>query len=49
MRIPSADILGIESLFSDMTHEGARSVLGEYLDLAGAFYALCIRQQVEET
>ncbi|MBO2515964.1 MAG: MFS transporter [Clostridiales bacterium] len=29
-------LMGIVSLFSDMTHEGARSVLGEYLDLAGA-------------
>ncbi|MCQ2420670.1 MAG: MFS transporter [Clostridia bacterium] len=29
-------LLGIVALFSDMTHEGARSVLGEYLNLAGA-------------
>ena len=29
-------LMGIVSLFSDMTHEGARSVLGEYLNLAGA-------------
>jgi len=29
-------LMGIVSLFSDMTHEGARSVLGEYLDLTGA-------------
>ncbi len=29
-------LMGIISLFSDMTHEGARSILGEYLDLAGA-------------
>lgn len=29
-------IMGIVSLFSDMTHEGARSILGEYLNLAGA-------------
>ncbi len=29
-------LMGIVSLFSDMTHEGARSILGEYLDLAGA-------------
>lgn len=25
-------LMGIVSLFSDMTHEGARSILGEYLD-----------------
>ena len=29
-------LMGIVSMFSDMTHEGARSVLGEYLNLAGA-------------
>lgn len=29
-------LMGIVALFSDMTHEGARSILGEYLDLAGA-------------
>ncbi|MCF0111329.1 MAG: MFS transporter, partial [Erysipelotrichaceae bacterium] len=29
-------LMGIVSLFSDMTHEGARSVLGQYLNLAGA-------------
>ena len=29
-------LMGIVSLFSDMTHEGARSVLGEYLNLLGA-------------
>lgn len=29
-------IMGIVSLFSDMTHEGARSVLGEFLNLTGA-------------
>ena len=28
-------LMGIVSMFSDMTHEGARSVLGEYLNLAG--------------
>ena len=28
--------MGIVSLFSDLTHEGARSILGEYLNLAGA-------------
>ena len=28
--------MGVVSLFSDMTHEGARSILGEYLNLAGA-------------
>ncbi|MBR3038369.1 MAG: MFS transporter [Clostridia bacterium] len=28
--------MGIVSLFSDMTHEGARSILGEYLNLTGA-------------
>lgn len=29
-------LMGIVSLFSDMTHEGARSILGEYLNLSGA-------------
>lgn len=29
-------LMGIVSMFSDMTHEGARSILGEYLNLAGA-------------
>lgn len=29
-------LMGIVSLFSDMTHEGARSILGAYLDLTGA-------------
>lgn len=29
-------LMGIVSLFSDMTHEGARSVLGAYLSMAGA-------------
>lgn len=29
-------LMGIVSLFSDMTHEGVRSILGEYLNLAGA-------------
>lgn len=29
-------LMGIVSLFSDMTHEGARSVLGGYLNLVGA-------------
>lgn len=29
-------IMGIVSLFSDMTHEGARSVLGDFLSLNGA-------------
>lgn len=29
-------LMGVVSLFSDMTHEGTRSVLGEYLNLAGA-------------
>jgi len=29
-------LMGIVSLFSDMTHEGARSILGAYLSLAGA-------------
>ena len=29
-------LMGIVSLFSDMTHEGARSILGAYLDLLGA-------------
>ena len=29
-------LMGIVSLFSDLTHEGARSILGEYLSLAGA-------------
>jgi len=30
-------LMSIVSLFSDMTHEGARSILGEYLNLTGAF------------
>ena len=29
-------LMGIVSLFSDMTNEGARSILDEYLNLAGA-------------
>jgi len=29
-------IMGIVSLFSDMTHEGARSIYGVYLHIAGA-------------
>lgn len=29
-------IMGIVSLFSDMTHEGARSILGEFLSITGA-------------
>ena len=29
-------LMGIVSLFSDLTHEGARIILGEYLNLAGA-------------
>lgn len=29
-------LMGIVSLFSDLTHEGDRSILGEYLNLAGA-------------
>lgn len=29
-------LMGIVSLFSDMTHEGARGILGDYLQLAGA-------------
>lgn len=29
-------IMGIVSLFSDMTHEGARSVIGPFLSLTGA-------------
>ena len=29
-------LMGIVSLFSDMTHEGGRSILGEYMNLAGA-------------
>lgn len=29
-------LMGIVSLFSDMTHEGARSILGDYLNLSGA-------------
>lgn len=29
-------LMGVVSLFSDMTHEGARSILGKYLNLAGA-------------
>ena len=34
--VPFITLMGVVSLFSDMTHEGARSVLGEYLNLAGA-------------
>lgn len=29
-------LMGIVSMFSDMTHEGGRSILGEYLNLTGA-------------
>ncbi len=29
-------MMGIVSLFSDMTHEGARSIYGAYLSLVGA-------------
>src|SRR5450756_1354593 len=29
-------LMGIVSMFSDMTHEGARSIMGAYLYLAGA-------------
>ncbi|MDR0877382.1 MAG: MFS transporter [Treponema sp.] len=29
-------LMGVVSLFSDMTHEGARSIMGAYLGLAGA-------------
>ena len=29
-------LMGVISLFSDMTHEGARSILGDYLNLTGA-------------
>lgn len=29
-------IMGVISLFSDMTHEGARSIYGAYLNLLGA-------------
>ncbi|MEG2454868.1 MAG: MFS transporter, partial [Oscillospiraceae bacterium] len=29
-------LMGIVSLFSDMTHEGARSIMGSYLSMAGA-------------
>jgi predicted MFS family arabinose efflux permease len=29
-------LMGVVSLFSDMTHEGARSILGEFLNLTGA-------------
>ena len=29
-------LMGLIALFSDMTHEGARSILGVYLGLAGA-------------
>lgn len=32
-------LMGIVSMFSDMTHEGARSILGEYLNLTGASVA----------
>ncbi|HPE16697.1 MAG TPA: MFS transporter [Oscillospiraceae bacterium] len=33
-------LMGVVSLFSDMTHEGARSILGDYLSLAGASAAV---------
>lgn len=33
-------LMGLIALFSDMTHEGARSVLGAYLGLAGASAAV---------
>lgn len=33
-------LMGIVSLFSDMTHEGARSIYGAYLGLAGASAAV---------
>lgn len=29
-------LMGIVSLFADMTHEGARSIYGSYLPLLGA-------------
>jgi len=29
-------LIGIISLFSDMTHEGARSIIGPYLAMLGA-------------
>ena len=29
-------IMGVVAMFSDMTHEGARSVLGDFLHLTGA-------------
>jgi|GEM_PF-2919473 len=33
-------LMGTVSLFSDMTHEGARSIPGAYLSLAGASAAI---------
>lgn len=33
-------LMGIVSLFSDMTHEGAKSILGDFLSLAGASAAV---------
>jgi hypothetical protein len=33
-------LLGIVSLFSDMTHEGARSISGQYLEILGASAAV---------
>ena len=33
-------LMGVVALFSDMTHEGARSILGAYLGLAGASAAV---------
>jgi len=33
-------LIGVVSLFSDMTHEGARSISGQYLEILGASAAL---------
>ncbi len=33
-------MMGIVSLFSDMTHEGAKSIYGDFLSLAGASAAV---------
>lgn len=33
-------LLGVVSLFADMTYEGARSITGQYLAVLGASYLL---------
>ncbi len=41
-------LMGVVSLFSDITHEGARSILGEYLNLAGVSGAIGFVTQKHE-